>query len=72
MTNSDSSTISKQEAKDFGAVSTKQRKDGCFEAVFTSISSMARFSSELRRRSIPYSERFTADGKAIRFCWSGR
>lgn len=63
--------MTKQEAKDLGATSTKQYKDGRLEAVFTGVGDMARFASELRKRSISYSERFANNGNAIRFCWVG-
>lgn len=62
--------MTKQQAKDHGAISVKQFRSGKLEATFTSVGDVARFAAALRNAQIAYKERFAKGGKAITFVWN--
>lgn len=62
--------MTKTDAKQFGAIATKQFKTGHLEATFDSVGDCARFRSELVKRNIIFTDRFALKGKGITFRWS--
>jgi hypothetical protein len=62
--------MTRQQAKEFGAVSVREFKTGKIEAVFTSLRTMAEFRSELTKRNIQFTDHFAMAGRALRFKWT--
>jgi len=57
------------EAKQLGAISTKQFKTGKREATFNSVRASANFRYELEQKQIAYTDRFAKGGLALTYRW---
>jgi hypothetical protein len=66
----EASEMTRQQAREFGAISVKEFKTGKIEAVFTSLRTMAEFRSELSRRNIQFTDHFAMAGRALKFKWT--